>query len=83
MSATTDDQLMDIAGLAERLGVGARFVRRLVTSGASRSQTGRHMRFEAAEVKGWIATAGSMHHKPFFGSAVVSSRVAVGRSADG
>lgn len=58
MSATTSQQLLDIAGLADRLGVGERFVRRLVDERRIPFvRIGRHIRFEVDEVdevEAWI-----------------------------
>ena len=84
MSATTD-QLLDIAGLAERLGVGERFVRRLVKERRIPFlKIGRHVRFDVGEVEAWIrdsrvdAVAAVRRDV-----ARVDRGVTVGRSADG
>jgi excisionase family DNA binding protein len=54
MSAETE-QLIDIAGLAERLGVGERFVRRLVEERRIPFfKIGRHVRFHLDDVEQWI-----------------------------
>lgn len=67
MSATTE-QLMDVASLAERLGVGERFVRRLVDERRIPFfKIGRHVRFQPGDVERWIN----------------ESRVETGRSAGG
>ncbi|HRE00493.1 MAG TPA: helix-turn-helix domain-containing protein, partial [Ilumatobacteraceae bacterium] len=56
MSATTSEQLLDIAGLAERLGVGERFVRRLVNERRIPFlKIGRHVRFDSGDVEAWIS----------------------------
>jgi len=54
MSAATQ-QMIDIAGLAERLGVGERFVRRLVEERRIPFfKIGRHVRFDLDDVEAWI-----------------------------
>ncbi|MEO6124938.1 MAG: helix-turn-helix domain-containing protein [Ilumatobacteraceae bacterium] len=47
--------MIDIVGLAERLGVGERFVRRLVEERRIPFfKIGRHVRFDLVEVEEWI-----------------------------
>ncbi len=54
MSAATE-QMIDIAGLAERLGVSERFVRRLVEERRIPFfKIGRHVRFDLDDVEKWI-----------------------------
>ncbi len=52
---TTNDSLIDIAAVAERLGVTPRFVRRLV---ADRRipyyKVGHYVRFDRADVERWL-----------------------------
>lgn len=49
------DELMDIDAVARRLGVTARFVRRLVFERRiSYVKVGRYVRFERAAVEQWI-----------------------------
>lgn len=51
----TTENLLDVGGLAERLGVGERFVRRLVNERRIPFlKIGRHVRFDAADVDEWI-----------------------------
>jgi excisionase family DNA binding protein len=53
--AELDAQLLDVAGLAARLGVTVRFVRRLVEERrVPYVKVGRLVRFDPAEVEGWI-----------------------------
>ena len=53
--STETEQLIDIAGLAERLGVGERFVRRLVEERRIPFfKIGRHVRFHLDDVEEWI-----------------------------
>ena len=53
--STTKEQLIDIAGLAERLCVGERFVRRLVNEHRIPFlKIGRHVRFQVDDVEAWI-----------------------------
>ena len=73
--STTTDQLLDIAGLAERLGVGERFVRRLVNERRIPFlKIGRHVRFDVAEVEAWIRDSRVDPSQPFVGTSLVSSR---------
>ncbi len=66
MSATTTGQLLDIAGLADRLGVGERFVRRLVSERRIPFlKIGRHVRFEADAVEAWISESRVEPSQPF------------------
>ena len=56
-SKTSHDGLLDINGLAERLGVGERFVRRLVEERRiPYFKIGRLVRFEVGDVEAWIAS---------------------------
>ena len=56
-STTSQDTLLDIDGLAERLGVGERFVRRLVEERRIPFlKIGRLVRFEVGDVEAWIAS---------------------------
>lgn len=56
-SATIQDGLLDIGGLADRLGVGERFVRRLVEERRiPYLKIGRLVRFEVGEVEAWIGS---------------------------
>ncbi len=74
MSVTTD-RLLDIAGLAERLGVGERFVRRLVNERAIPFvKVGRHVRFDAGDVEAWIRDSKVDAAQPFTGASLVPSR---------
>ena len=53
--STETEQMIDIAGLAERLGVGERFVRRLVEERRIPFfKIGRHVRFRPDDVELWI-----------------------------
>lgn len=53
--STETEQMIDIAGLAERLGVGERFVRRLVEGRRIPFfKIGRHVRFRLDDVELWI-----------------------------
>jgi len=53
--STETEQMIDIAGLAERLGVGERFVRRLVEERRIPFfKIGSHVRFHLADVEHWI-----------------------------
>ena len=55
--STSHDGLLDIDGLAERLGVGERFVRRLVEERRiPYLKIGRLVRFDAREVEEWIGS---------------------------
>ncbi|MAT03637.1 MAG: DNA-binding protein [Acidimicrobiaceae bacterium] len=66
MSATTTGQLLDIAGLADRLGVGERMVRRLVSERRIPFlKIGRHVRFEADAVEAWIRESRVEPSQPF------------------
>ena len=57
---------MDIAGLAERLGVGERFVRRLVNERRIPFlKIGRHVRFDAGDVEAWIRDSKVDAARPF------------------
>ena len=48
--------LVDVAGLAERLGVSERFVRRLVSERrVPFHKIGKFVRFDAVEIDVWIA----------------------------
>jgi excisionase family DNA binding protein len=50
--------LLDIDGLARRLGTTSRFVRRLVEERRiPYLKIGRHVRFDAAEVERWISAS--------------------------
>ena len=50
------EQMMDVAEVAKRLGVGERFVRRLVEERRiSYFKIGRHVRFMRHDVDGWIS----------------------------
>jgi len=54
---TSRDGLLDIDGLADRLGVGERFVRRLVEERRiPYLKIGRLVRFDAREVEEWIGS---------------------------
>jgi excisionase family DNA binding protein len=54
--STSHDGLLDIDGLADRLGVGERFVRRLVEERRiPYLKIGRLVRFDAREVEEWIS----------------------------
>jgi len=56
-STTSQDGLLDIDGLADRLGVGERFVRRLVEERRiPYLKIGRLVRFEVGDVEAWIAS---------------------------
>lgn len=56
-STTSHDALLDIDGLADRLGVGERFVRRLVEERRIPFlKIGRLVRFEVDDVEAWIAS---------------------------
>ncbi len=56
-STTSQDGLLDIDGLADRLGVGERFVRRLVEERRIPFlKIGRLVRFEVGDVEAWIAS---------------------------
>lgn len=56
-STTSQDSLLDIDGLADRLGVGERFVRRLVEERRIPFlKIGRLVRFEVCDVEAWIAS---------------------------
>ena len=62
----TTGQLLDIAGLADRLGVGERFVRRLVSERRIPFlKIGRHVRFEVDEVEAWIQESRVEPSQPF------------------
>jgi excisionase family DNA binding protein len=55
MSAATSERLLDIAGVAERLGVGQRFVRRLVYERRIPFlKIGHYVRFDVGDVEAWI-----------------------------
>jgi excisionase family DNA binding protein len=55
--STSHDGLLDIDGLADRLGVGERFVRRLVEERRiPYLKIGRLVRFDAREVEEWISS---------------------------
>lgn len=52
------EELLDIDTVARRLGVGERFVRRLVFERRiAYVKVGRHVRFEPAVIDRWIADA--------------------------
>ena len=56
-STTSQDGLLDIDGLADRLGVGERFVRRLVEERRIPFlKIGRLVRFDVGDVEAWIAS---------------------------
>jgi excisionase family DNA binding protein len=75
MSATTSEQLLDIAALAERLGVGERFVRRLVNERRIPFlKIGRHVRFDAGDVDAWIRDSRVEAMQPVTGRALTSVR---------
>lgn len=70
MSTTTTEQLLDIADSAERLGVGERFVRRVVNERRIPFfKIGRHIRFDPDDVEDWIARS---RIEPSSGSPVAS-----------
>ncbi len=54
-NATTAKGLLDLDGVATRLGVGERYVRRLVEERRiPYRKIGRYLRFDQAEVEAWI-----------------------------
>lgn len=56
-TTTSAEGLLDIDGLADRLGVGERFVRRLVEERRIPFlKIGRLVRFDADEVEAWIGS---------------------------
>ena len=56
-STTSQDGLLDIDGLADRLGVGERFVRRMVEERRiPYLKIGRLVRFDIGEVEEWIGS---------------------------
>ena len=68
---TTTEQLIDIAGLAERLGVGERFVRRLVNERRIPFlKIGRHVRFDLDDVEAWISDSRVEPSQPFVARAL-------------
>jgi len=72
MSMTTDN-LVDIAGLAERLGVGERFIRRLVHERRIPFlKIGRHVRFDTNDVDAWILDSRVAAAQPFTTRSMVS-----------
>lgn len=57
MGTTAAQGLLDIDGLADRLGVGERYVRRLVEERRiPYVKIGRLVRFDPEEVEAWIGT---------------------------
>jgi excisionase family DNA binding protein len=53
--STTANGLLDLDGVATRLGVGERYVRRLVEERRiPYRKIGRYLRFDPAEVEAWI-----------------------------
>ena len=75
MSSTTSEPLLDIAALAARLGVGERFVRRLVNERRIPFlKIGRHVRFDAADVEAWISDSRVQASEPF-GRPLVGTRM--------
>lgn len=74
MTAVTE-QLIDIAGLAERLGVSERFVRRLVDERRIPFlKIGRHVRFQPDDVERWIRASRVDPSQPFRGQVLAGSR---------
>ena len=74
VSAATE-RLLDIGGLAERLGVGERFVRRLVNERRIPFlKIGRHVRFEVADVEAWIRGSRIEPAQPFTPRPLAPSR---------
>jgi excisionase family DNA binding protein len=74
MTAVTE-QLIDIAGLAERLGVSERFVRRLVDERRIPFlKIGRHVRFQPDDVERWIRASRVDPSQPFGGRVLAGSR---------
>ena len=74
VSAPTEP-LLDIGGLAERLGVGDRFVRRLVNERRIPFlKIGRHVRFDVADVEAWIRDSRIEPAQPFTPRPLAASR---------
>jgi excisionase family DNA binding protein len=74
MTATTSERLLNIAGLADRLGVGERFVRRLVNERRIPFlKVGRHVRFDVVDVEAWISDSRVEPTQPFAGRALATS----------
>lgn len=75
MSTTTTEQLLDIADSAERLGVGGRFVRRVVNERRIPFfKIGRHIRFNPDDVEDWIARSRIEPSQRFTGRQLAGSR---------
>lgn len=73
--STATEQLIDIAGLAERLGVGERFVRRLVDERrVPFFKIGRHVRFRLQDVEAWICASRVEPAQPLQRKTLISSR---------
>ena len=71
----TTEPLLDIGGLAERLGVGERFVRRLVNERRIPFlKIGRHVRFDVADVEAWIRDSRIEPAQPFTPRPLAASR---------
>jgi excisionase family DNA binding protein len=71
----TSERLLDTAGLEERLGVGERFVRRLVNERRiPYLKIGRHVRFDAAGVDAWIRDNRVEAMQPVTSRAMTSAR---------
>lgn len=60
LNSAVDSTLLDIDGLARRLGVGTRFVRRLVSERRIPFlKVGHFIRFDPADIEAWLDQARS------------------------
>jgi excisionase family DNA binding protein len=73
--STETEHLIDIAGLAQRLGVSERFVRRLVEERRIPFfKIGSHVRFHLDDVEQWIGESGVEARRPVSRRSLSTSR---------